>query len=249
MFLLILLICLMIQSKSIRLSLIFLALFLIIYGILKALCHENRLIKFPSHVEDVAKGIEWVYSNVHNYGGNKDKICILAHSAGAALASLVTLNRRFLNQYPHIPEKVIKGVIAISGPYSFWRMQESSARHLINNNVFGIKSDLDPKTLENIQPCDQDYEQWSRITDSWCNFFEHSMSPQTTPPYLLLTSGIDLSLLRHARDFADMFKRQNCYGKTIHFPSTTHFSIRSRWGKENSEIGDVVCKFLAVVNE
>lgn len=246
-----LLLCYFIHHKCIRGSLIFLCLFIGVYSILKLLCHENRTTQHPDHVMDVSKAIEWVYHNCHQYGGNPNQISILGHSSGAHLASLVTLNPRFL-AVRDVPSNVIKSVIAISGPYSYWRMQQSSVKHFINQNVFAVQETMDPSSLDAIKPDgskDKLYTQWANIVDAWPIFFEHTISPLSTPPFLLLTAGVDWSLLYHARDFADMIKRQKGHVQVIHFPNTTHFSIRAHWNNSNHDVGSVVNQFLQVVNE
>lgn len=55
----------------------------------------NR-IKFPTHNEDVADAVKWVYDNIATYGGDKNKIVLLGHSAGAHLVSLTGTSDLFL---------------------------------------------------------------------------------------------------------------------------------------------------------
>lgn len=55
----------------------------------------NR-IKFPTHNEDVADAVKWIYDNITNYGGDKNKIVLLGHSAGAHLVSLTGTSNLFL---------------------------------------------------------------------------------------------------------------------------------------------------------
>ncbi len=55
----------------------------------------NR-IKFPTHNEDVTDAVKWIYDNIATYGGNKQKIVLLGHSAGAHLVSLTGTSTQFL---------------------------------------------------------------------------------------------------------------------------------------------------------
>lgn len=50
----------------------------------------------PTHVQDVAKAIAWVYHHIHSYGGDPSRLAVLGHSAGAHLASLVSTNEIYL---------------------------------------------------------------------------------------------------------------------------------------------------------
>jgi len=40
----------------------------------------------------IAKGINWVKSNISNYGGNGSRVAVMGHSAGCHLASMATLS-------------------------------------------------------------------------------------------------------------------------------------------------------------
>lgn len=71
----------------------------------------NR-IKYPDHNNDVADAIKWVYTSIEDFGGDKNKIAILGHSAGAHLVSLTGTNSSFLES-KGLPLSVIKGVATI----------------------------------------------------------------------------------------------------------------------------------------
>jgi len=230
----------LVKSHVFKVILLFSTLFLMVHYIVKESTTESNITQHPDHVMDVASAIEWGYVNAHKYGGDKDNVFLLGHSSGAHLSCLVTLNRRFLNT-KQVPKNVIKGVIAISGPYSFWRIQQSSVKYFINENVFAITNDIASEAQMDVQDDNKQY--WAKIVDAWPNFFQHAIDDDT-PPFLLLTAGMDWSLLYHARDFADMLKQANVHVQVVHFESTTHFSIRARWSKENRNVGDVVTKFI-----
>lgn len=71
----------------------------------------NRIM-FPAHNNDVADAVKWVYDNIANYGGNKEKIALLGHSAGAHLVSLTGTSNLFLPARGIALNK-IKGVASI----------------------------------------------------------------------------------------------------------------------------------------
>lgn len=50
----------------------------------------------PTHVQDVAKAIAWVYHNIGDYGGDSTKMAVMGHSAGAHLAALVCTDETYL---------------------------------------------------------------------------------------------------------------------------------------------------------
>jgi acetyl esterase/lipase len=89
----------------------------------------NRIV-FPTHSSDVADAIKWIYDNISNYGGNKNKIVLLGHSAGAQLVSLAGTSSQFLPAR-NIALNIIKGVASIDTEgYNF------VARCNENNDVY-----------------------------------------------------------------------------------------------------------------
>ena len=70
--------------------------------------------KYPEHNRDVANAIKWVYDNIIFYGGDKNKIALMGHSAGAHLVALTAVGSRFLPNRGILPT-ALRGVICIDG--------------------------------------------------------------------------------------------------------------------------------------
>ena len=73
--------------------------------------NPNR-IKYPNHNIDIADALLWINDNIEQYGGNKDKMALLGHSAGAHLVALTGTNKRFLENIG-LGLSSIKGVAVI----------------------------------------------------------------------------------------------------------------------------------------
>ncbi len=71
---------------------------------------NNNRIKFPTHPQDVASAVSHIYKNIENYGGDKEKMVILGHSAGAHLSTLIATDPQYLAKYGLNPKDVFKGV-------------------------------------------------------------------------------------------------------------------------------------------
>ncbi len=56
-------------------------------------------VKCPTYIEDAAAAIAWTFKNIEKYGGSKDKIVISGHSAGGYLASMVGLDKSYLQKH------------------------------------------------------------------------------------------------------------------------------------------------------
>ena len=76
-------------------------------------------VKFPVFVQDAAKSLAWTSDHIGRYGGNADDIHVSGHSAGAHIASLLTVDARYLQREGKDRNKVIRDFTGLAGPYDF----------------------------------------------------------------------------------------------------------------------------------
>jgi acetyl esterase/lipase len=67
----------------------------------------------PAYIEDAAAAVAWSFNNIERFGGDKTKIFISGHSAGAYLTLMVGLDPQWLGKYT-IDTKQIAGLFPIS---------------------------------------------------------------------------------------------------------------------------------------
>ncbi len=70
--------------------------------------------KAPAYIEDAAAAVAWTVENIEKYGGSRAKLFLSGHSAGGYLASMVTLDKRWLKPYGIDPDS-FAGLIPFSG--------------------------------------------------------------------------------------------------------------------------------------
>ena len=70
--------------------------------------------KAPAYIEDAAAAVAWTFKNIVRYGGDTNRIVLSGHSAGGYLASLVTLDRRWLAVHGVDPDR-LAGLVPFSG--------------------------------------------------------------------------------------------------------------------------------------
>ena len=70
--------------------------------------------KAPAYIEDAAAAVAWTFKNIARYGGDTNRIFLSGHSAGGYLASLVTLDRRWLAVHGVDPDR-LAGLLPVSG--------------------------------------------------------------------------------------------------------------------------------------
>ena len=106
--------------------------------------NPNRVLH-PTHVKDVAKAIKYIFDNIENYGGDKNKIAVMGHSAGAHLAGLIAADPKYLNEVG-LKTNIFKGVISLDTQasdieYAMQHTYEGSELYKMYINAFGDSQD------------------------------------------------------------------------------------------------------------
>ncbi|WP_150292763.1 alpha/beta hydrolase [Sphingobium estronivorans] len=70
---------------------------------------------YPDFVTDGADAVRWVIAHGQAYGGTPDRMVLSGHSAGAYIAAMLAMDRRWLGP----ARRAIKGFVGIAGPYDF----------------------------------------------------------------------------------------------------------------------------------
>ena len=84
------------------------------FAIIAATYRLSPKVKAPAYIEDAAAAVAWAYSNIEKYGGSKKKIFVGGHSAGAYLASMIGLEKKWLAPYGIDPD-ALAGLLPMSG--------------------------------------------------------------------------------------------------------------------------------------
>lgn len=71
-------------------------------------------VQHPAHVEDVAKALAWIETNIRDYGGDPSQLYLMGHSAGAHLAALVATDEQYLGA-EGLELDALSGVILLDG--------------------------------------------------------------------------------------------------------------------------------------
>jgi acetyl esterase/lipase len=71
-------------------------------------------VKHPAYIEDAAAAVAWAFQHIEKYNGSRKKIFISGHSAGGYLASMVGLDKEYLEKYG-LDADSVAGLIPFSG--------------------------------------------------------------------------------------------------------------------------------------
>ncbi len=106
----------------------------------------------PAHVTDVARALAWVDSHITEFGGDREEIYLMGHSAGAHLAALVAIDDRHLKTAGKGLE-ILDGVILLDGaaydiPRGLDELDAGAGLRALYKNAFGS----DPAVLRDASP-------------------------------------------------------------------------------------------------
>lgn len=91
--------------------------------------------------DQARRAVEWVFRNAGTFGGDRRRIYLSGHSAGAHLAA-VALTTDWVNNYD-MPQDVIKGSLLVSGMFELEPVSLSDRREYV---------DFDERTVEELSP-------------------------------------------------------------------------------------------------
>jgi acetyl esterase/lipase len=174
-------------------------------------------VKYPYHEEDAAAAVAWVFQNIHDYGGSKEKIYLMGHSAGGQLATLLVSNKDFLRKY-NIDQSNIKGVITVGSVFEV-KTQEGGAT---------------PKYLETVYGADPTI--WAEAS---CK--SHLNNDEKLPPFLVAWSSEDHPLIiKESSNFIEILRRQRRDFKTYVFEGGGHNAFQNELTDSESDFSKLV---------
>jgi acetyl esterase/lipase len=178
-------------------------------------------VKYPCHEEDAAAAVAWVFQNIHDYGGDKQKIYLMGHSAGGQLATLLASNEDFLNPY-NIKSSNIKGVITVSSVFEV-KTQEGGATAQYLEMIYGSN----PKI-------------WAEAS---CK--SHLNNDKKLSPFLVAWSSEEHPLIiKESTNFLEILRHQQREFETCIFEGGDHKAFQSELMDSESEFFKLVYQMV-----
>jgi acetyl esterase/lipase len=75
-------------------------------------------VTYPGFLDDSARAVAWTRAHIAEHGGDRDKVYVMGHSAGAYNAAMLAMDPRWLAAHGEKPE-MLRGWIGLAGPYDF----------------------------------------------------------------------------------------------------------------------------------
>lgn len=89
---------------------------------------------FPAFMDDAAAAVAWTHRHIAEYGGDPKKIYLVGHSAGAHIATLLTLDKQYLAAQGHDTD-ILAGVVGLATPTDFAATLEAKYRPAFVNQI------------------------------------------------------------------------------------------------------------------
>lgn len=170
-------------------------------------------IQFPTHNKDVANAIKWVYDHVEEYGGNKNKIALIGHSAGAHIVALTGTNSQFLEQVS-LSLSYIKGVAVIdTQAYDVVEQVVNGTNQNMYINAFGT---------DEIQ---------NRLASPIFN-----VNPNTDYPKFFIAKRGSAQRIAYADDFIEVLENNGVAVSQINGSIYNHIEINDAIGKQGETL-------------
>jgi acetyl esterase/lipase len=84
-------------------------------------------VRYPEFLEDSAQAAAWIGAQVQTYGGDRGRIYVMGHSAGAYNAAMLALDPRWLAK-AGASATMFAGFIGLAGPYDFLPIENREVR-------------------------------------------------------------------------------------------------------------------------
>jgi acetyl esterase/lipase len=87
---------------------------------------------FPGFVEDAAAAVAWTLGHVQRFGGDRSRLYLMGHSAGAHIAAMLALDGSYMRARGAAPPQ-LAGWIGLSGPYDFLPLKSRRLKQIFGD--------------------------------------------------------------------------------------------------------------------
>jgi acetyl esterase/lipase len=170
-------------------------------------------VMYPDFLRDGAAAVAWTSNNIERFGGDRSRLFLMGHSAGAHVAAMLALDRSYLAANK-VPAASIKGLIGLAGAYDFLPLTEPNVIALFSTE----------KNLAMTQP------------------ISYVKPPAAAIPAVLLLHG-DADTRVYPKNSINLTRELRAAGATVEFdllPGIDHTSIIAKFTRVLRGDGKVV---------
>jgi acetyl esterase/lipase len=183
-------------------------------------------------IGDVAKSLGWVHEHIADYGGDKNRIFVMGHSAGAQLAAILCTDHRYL-QRENVPFAALRGCVPVDGdtydiPAMIMTAEMRQTLHGLPLPEFGhrVKFGNDPKK----------HTDFSAVT--------HIAKGKGIPPFLILHVSGHPDVTAQAKRLGNVLRQADVPATIFGASETTHSKLNDDLGLDDDPATKELIKFL-----
>lgn len=176
----------------------------------------------PAHTEDCAAALAWAFAHAAEFGGDRTKIYLSGHSAGAHLAALLGTNPAYLQKYG-LKISDLAGVIPVDT--ASFDLTSADNENLVKNMVKTAFGE-DPKVLKVASP------------------LHHVSNKQRYPAFLIFNTTNRAAAAEGGKKFADKLKGVGCNAQFVPVANHTHGEMASGMHDVADPVGSAILQFI-----
>ncbi|MBI5395964.1 MAG: alpha/beta hydrolase [Verrucomicrobia bacterium] len=179
--------------------------------------------KHPAHVEDCAAALAWACNHATELGGDKNRVFLSGHSAGAHLAALLGTDPAYLQKH-ELKSGDLAGVIPVDT--ASFDLTSADNEKLVKNfirNSFGE----DPQVLKSASP------------------LHHVSSKGRYPAFLIFNTTNRAAAAEGGRKFAEALRGAGCNVRFVAVSNHTHGEMASGMYEPSDPVGNAILKFIS----
>jgi len=181
-------------------------------------------VTFPVYVQDVAKAIGWIYKNISTFGGNREQIFLIGHSAGAHLAALVSTDEKYLKEEGYKLD-MLKGVVLLDGAgYDIPKVKKLNER--LYDRLYKPAFGEDSALLKDASPV------------------YHVAKDKAIPPFFIIYAGSREMSRMESELLGDKLKKSGVYVELYHAIDKNHGTLNRELGVDKDESTEKILQFL-----
>ncbi len=177
-------------------------------------------VSHPAHIQDAAAAVAWVKQNISQYGGDPNAIFVIGHSAGAYLAALLALDKKYLAAH-HLSPGDIRGFVPVSAFFYVDKVAPDRPKHV-----------------------------WGTEMATWLKASPSRYVRKDAPPLLLIyADGDDAWRRQQNEDMAQLVRQTGHKDITVkQIAGRNHLTIWSKIG-EQEEVSGLIIDFINRLNK
>jgi acetyl esterase/lipase len=110
-------------------------------------------VRYPAFLQDAAAAVRWTVDHIAGQGDDPPRIYPVGHSAGAYIAAMLTLDRRWLGAVRVDPRRQIRGMVGLAAPMTFCRWIPTSSGRSSARRINGPRPSRSITSMAMPRPC------------------------------------------------------------------------------------------------